>query len=150
MKLLIFLQNAWRRNAGPDDVVFFPQLPERSRAIWEKALWRSPSGKRLKEMLPDIEGLEISVTNASPRIGNKSFSKFPMDPDYVLAELQANQPDVVLLCGNEAVSAEDIVREWGVANGGVKVEGAQHPAYRLLSKKGTDAVRKRLEAACQS
>lgn len=133
MKLLVFLQNAWRRNAGPDDVVFLPRAPERSQEIWESALWACLTGKKLRNMIP--EGFETSCTNASPRIGSHAAAKFPMDPQYVREELFAHRPDVVLLCGGEAHKAEPIIDAFARENGqeiwGVK---AAHPAWRSMTK----------------
>jgi len=132
MKLLVILQNAWRRKAGPNDTCWIPSAPERSKKLWEKALWKSLSGKKLKQMIPD--NMEVVVTNASPRIGNVSSSHFPMEPEYVLAELDENLPDVVLLCGKEAEKAFDLIFDWAEEKGRkISVVLAPHPAWRALS-----------------
>ncbi len=144
MKLLVILQNAWRRKAGPNDVCWIPSAPERSKALWERALWKSLSGRKLIQMIP--EGIDVIVTNASPRIGNVSSSHFPMEPEYVLAELDENKPDLVLLCGNEAQKAWELVFQWAEEEQReISVINSPHPAWRGLSKKHMEATKVALE-----
>lgn len=145
MKLLVILQNAWRRKAGPNDTCWLPSAPERSKELWEKALWKSLSGRKLIKMLPP-ENVEIAVTNASPRIGNVSSSRFPMEPEYVLAELDVHKPDIVLLCGVEAQKAWELIFQWAEEEEQeICVVNAPHPAWRGLSKKHMEATRIALE-----
>lgn len=149
MKLLVFLQNAWRHNAKPGDIVWLPAAPERSKALWEKALWACVTGRKLAGMIPD--GLETTVTNASPRIGSTSASKFPMDPAYVRAELGANRPDVGLLCGAEAQKAKDYVDLWAIANDReVPVLQSPHPAWRMMSRTMMAATHQELTKIVES
>lgn len=144
LKLLVFLQNAWRHNAKPGDIVWLPAVPERSKALWEKALWACVTGRKLGSMLPD--GLETTVTNASPRIGSTAASKFPMDPAYVRAELETNRPAVVLLCGAEAQKAKDYVDLWAIAQDldDFPVIACPHPAWRMLSRQDSARVKSAL------
>lgn len=144
MKLLIFLQNAWRHNAKVGDIVWFPAAPERSKALWDRALWACVTGRKLAGMIP--AGLDTTVTNASPRIGSTSTSKFPMDPGYVRAELEANQPAVVLLCGAEAQKAKDYVDLWAIAHdlGDFPVITCPHPAWRMFSLRDAARVKSAL------
>lgn len=88
------------------------------------------------------EGAEVHVGNASPVIGNNSRSKFPMEPEHVLAQIEAWQPRIVLLLGEEAKKARYIAEGKGL----VVIEGP-HPAWRLLSRERTTQIQEELSEA---
>lgn len=116
MKILVFLQNMWRRGAvegqrGWLPLEYLERLGEEkyqrmSRISHEWALWKSPTGKGLEQMLPlerlEAAGIEVVVTNASPLVGSKASSRFPMDAEFVRAELMEHQPRLLVLLGEEA------------------------------------------------
>lgn len=140
-KVLVLLQNAWKFGAQPEQRQWLRNAtPEVSRDFWEKALWNSLTGERLKWMLP--EDCEIRVGNVSPLIGNNAQSKFPMEPLHVLAQIREWQPTVVVLLGNEAKKARSTVE---ALNLGI-VEGP-HPAYRALSRRWGAAIRQKIISA---
>lgn len=60
--ILYVLQNAWSRRAKPGQ----KEWPG-AEASWERALWHSHTGKRLREMIPD--DADFKVCNASPLVG---------------------------------------------------------------------------------
>lgn len=141
IKLLVLLQNAWKHGAQEGQRQWLiGQSAEASHAFWERALWASPTGFRLEWMIPG--GVDARIGNASPVIGGNSKSKFPMEPEHVLVQIEAWQPRVVLLLGTEAKKARYIVEERGLA----VVEGP-HPAWRLLSREKAREVHERLSEA---
>ncbi len=139
-RVLVVLQNAWRRNARPGQVSWSLVYPERSRQLWERALWRSHTGKRLKGMLP--ENCEVRVGEASPKVANNPRDVFPMEPAHVRQQVEEWKPDVALLLGKEAQKAKVLVEGMGV-----RVVVGPHPAYRLLSKAMAAEVRQKVAQA---
>jgi hypothetical protein len=125
--ILIFLQNAYIPN-GID--------PYRitNRRVWERLLWRSVTGRRLKEMIPD--GAEVYITESTTQVGTHPNDKFPPEPVFMLKEIVSHKPSVVLACGKVAQSGLDQIPYPYIA--------APHPASRTLSKADTKAIRERL------
>lgn len=124
LKLLVVLQCEWELDGRP-----------RPRKQWERALWRSYTGKRLREMLP----CDATVINATAQVGHTSSACFAPDSAHIQRWVDLVLPDVILVCGRVAKS--------GMA--GVKTEAVcietYHPAYRALSKDMTAAVRCELQ-----
>ena len=136
MKILVFLQNAWKWGALEGQTKWWPAASnEDSHRAWQDALWRSQTGIRLLEMLP--EDCDVRVGNVSPLIGPVPASKFPMDAEHVISEINAHAPDVVLLLGLEAAKASSLVE-----GKGVRLIMGPHPASRRLPKDRTAAIRK--------
>lgn len=123
-KLLVFLQCAWRINA-----TFL------NREDWLNALWKSYSGKRLKEMLPD--SYEIYIENSTPKVGDNPDAIFPPDLIHMRNTIDMFNPDIILACGEVAQS--------GCEQLGIDFIDAPHPAYRALSKEMTASIKDRLE-----
>lgn len=134
----MFLQNAWRRTATPGQKYWIENREDKlARGKWLVALWNSQTGKRLEEMLPDR--CIVKVENASPLIGNVSWSFYPIDYEWVKAKYMEYKPDIVLLLGKEAQKAERILSGTAIVKG-------HHPAWRLLSKKETLRIKAELES----
>lgn len=138
--LLVLLQNAWMRGARPGQTEFWPAdrpKPEGfdTRRFWQQSLWRSQTGKRLREMLPFTEWDHVYVGNASPLVGATSKAKFPFDASHVAGIIERVTPSLALLCGSEASKAAHLF-----AGLEIPVVQAPHPAWRLLSKEATAAV----------
>lgn len=126
MTLLIILQNAYGLRADTP-------LP-----VWDRLLWRSYTGKRLKEMLPD-EVADYTVTNASKMIGQDAGSVCPPDKEHIRSMIEFAQPRVILACGKIAQQA--------LTEMGVEFIAAPHPAWRMLTKEMTAAIREQLRQA---
>ncbi len=140
-KVLVFLQNAWKHGAQPEQRQWLvDETPEVSRDFWEKALWASPTGERLKWMLP--KSCEIRVGNASPLIGDNSRSKFPMDPLHVIAQIEEWQPRVVVLLGKESQKARSTVEAFNLG-----IVDGPHPAYRVFSRRWGLVIRQKIIAS---
>lgn len=121
MKVLYILQNAYRSD----------KYNFRNKEEWHEDLFRSHTGKRLSEMIP--EGVEYYVINSSPNIGSHADSKFPPDNNYISEWYNKIKPDVVVACGKVAQKGcDEIALEY------IK---APHPAWRALSKKITKSIR---------
>lgn len=136
-EVLFVLQNAWRRGATAGERGWSADEDTRRRAHWKQALWKSHTGKRLREMIPD--GCDFEVINASPFVGDKSWAVFTADPEYVLSQIDGYQPRLVVLCGNVAAQlAAPLARK------GITYLRTPHPAYRLLSKVMTAAIREEI------
>lgn len=147
MKLLVFLQNAWKHGAAEGQTKWWPGATrEESRRAWETALWRSQSGKRLVEMLPEV--CETVIANVSPFIAPTAGTHYSMDESHVISQVLFHQPDVVLLLGKEARKAAAVIvtahdRRRGPS--AIRIVVGPHPAWRLLSKAHTAEIRKELE-----
>ena len=149
MKVLVFLQNAWKHGATEGQTKWLPDnSDEASNRAWQSALWRSQTGKRLKEMLP--EGCVAYVTNVSPLIAPAAKVYYPMDREHVISEVFSHKPDVVLLLGTEAKTAaamlatqKDNNGEWLLAH--ARIVAGPHPAWRVLSKERTAEIRREIE-----
>ncbi len=135
MQVLFVLQNAWRKSAkaGERDV-------GRER-VWDRLLWRSQTGRRLKEMIP--EGIDFSVVNASALVGDHSASVYPVDMALMAMRLGRIKPDVVVLCGKVAAGLAPLVEDAQTT-----LVIAPHPAWRALSKEHTARIKEEIEIAC--
>ena len=134
MKVLFVLQNAWRKGAKPGETDL-----ER-RGAWERLLWRSPTGKRLKEMIPD--GIEGVVVNASPNVGSRSWAVFAADCMLMHARMKRIQPALVVLCGKVAQELVPVVKDYETP-----FVLAPHPAWRRLSKAAMIEIRETIRDA---
>jgi len=126
--LLIVLQNAWRENGK-----------EYTYEQWLPKLWASHTGKRLREMLPDMRGRTYMVTNASPKVGMTAGAAFPPDIAHLRTMIERFKPRVILGCG--------LVAQHGLGLLDVTHVQAPHPAWRRLTKEIAAGVRVLLEEA---
>ncbi len=133
-RVLFVLQNAWRRSAKPGETEWLHEK------VWLRLLWRSMTGKRLREMIPD--GIDFEVVNATLRIGDRAAATFPADRLLMLARLRSRRPDLVVLCGKVAQELTMIVGAYGYP-----CILAPHPAWRALPKTQTAEIREEIELA---
>lgn len=139
MRILVLMQNAWKWGAVEGQTKWWPAASdEDSDLAWQDALWRSQSGIRLREMLP--EDCDVYVGNASPLIGPVPRSKYSMDAQHVITLLNKHSPDVVLLLGKEAARAL-----WLVEDKDIRAVLGPHPASRSLSKATTADIKRDIE-----
>lgn len=124
--ILVLLQNA-----------YYPGGCKRpmNRRLWLWLLWRSHTGKRLKEMLP--EGLEYYVDEANPKIGEHADACFPADLTHLSRLLDTVHPTLILACGR--------IAQEGCRKLDVPFMSVPHPAWRFLSKETTAEIRRKLE-----
>lgn len=132
MKLLILLQNAWKRGTKPGQTEWLPgRGRQESRIAWTGALLKSPTGVRLDKLLLEVRlganlcYADVSVENASSLIANRPQQRFPADFYHVRLVLNCHEPDAVLLLGKEARRCRELCE----AVGAVVVEGP-HPSSR--------------------
>ena len=130
-QVLFVLQNAWRKSAKPGE-----RDVGRER-VWDRLLWRSQTGRRLKEMIPDDTTFE--VVNASTWVGNYSSAVFPVDQALMAMRLGRIKPDVVVLCGKVAAGLAPLVEDARTT-----LVIAPHPAWRLLSKEHTARIKQEI------
>lgn len=126
MKTLVILQCAWYHNGNA-----------RKRQTWEKGLWRSHTGRRLKKMLPDSDDLVVTVINSTGEIGTRPQAVLPADLTHISNWLREVMPDLVITCGKIAHGA---LSKIGVAHIAVP-----HPAWRRLSNEQVENIRADLE-----
>lgn len=131
MKVLYVLQNAWRNGAKPGE-------RDWDGPTWLRALWRSQTGKRLREMIPD--GIEYEVVNASPFVGSRAWNVFAADCVLMHSRMRRIRPDLVVLCGKVAQELAPVVGQYNTPH-----LDAPHPAWRRLSKAETADIRHRAE-----
>ncbi len=117
-RVLYVLQNAWRRSAQEGEITTGRE------AAWERLLWRSQTGKRLKEMIP--AGIPFRVMNASPLVGNHSKSRFQASLEHVWHQVVEYRPMVVVLLGTEAAKLEKQLP-------GPQIVVGPHPCWRRWS-----------------
>lgn len=122
--ILVVLQCAWYHDGK-----------SRPYKTWIKALWKSHTGRRLKEMLP--EDVPFVICNASPQIGQDAGASFKADPAHVADMINRVKPTIVLGCGAIAHSA--------LSKLDVEYIKAPHPAWRRLTKERTKKIRHVLE-----
>jgi hypothetical protein len=129
--ILVVLQNAYRHDAEDSE----------AEQRWLDGIWllggtgwKSHTGKRLKEMLPDDAC--VVLTNSSRNVGNKSSAIFPADLEYLAEKIARIKPSIILACGKVAQEAMERL--------GVEHIRAPHPAWRLLSKEHTARVRREI------
>ena len=136
-RVLFVLQNAWRRGAVPGEL----ESDHEPRA-WERGLWRSQTGKRLREMIPDdlMISMQFEVVNASLRVGSHSTAVFAADSLLMHARMQRIQPDFVVLLGKVAEKLAPVVASYNRPC----IIGPQ-PAWRLLSKVRTAELKEEIE-----
>lgn len=128
------LQNAWRKSAKPGE-----RDVGRER-VWDRLLWRSQTGRRLREMIPDDTTFE--VVNASALVGNHSSSVYPADTALMAMRLGRIKPTVVVLCGKVAAGLAPLIEDAQTT-----LVIAPHPAWRLLSKEHTARIKTEIEIA---
>lgn len=131
---LFVLQNAWRKSAKPGEI----DLARKS--VWDRLLWRSQTGHRLKEMIPD--NITYEVVNASALVGNYSAAVYPVDKALMAMQLGRIKPDVVVLCGKVAAGLAPLVEDAQTT-----LVITPHPAWRLLSKENTARIKEEIEIA---
>lgn len=138
-RILFVLQNAWRKGAKPGE-----RESDHSERAWHRQLWRSQTGKRLREIIPeDIFVLDkFVVVNASPFVGSRSFAVFAADSLLMHARMQRLQPELVVLCGKVAQELVHVVKQHERP-----YILAPHPAWRLLSKVRTAEIKEEISSA---
>ena len=136
MQVLFVLQNAWRKSAKPGEI----DLGRKS--VWDRLLWKSQTGRRLREIIPD--DITFEVVNASALVGNHSASVYPADQALMAMRLRSIKPDVVVLCGKVAAGLAPLVEASQMT-----LVITPHPAWRLLSKEHTARIKTEIEIACQ-
>lgn len=119
--ILVVLQNAYREGADGS----------RAEQRWLKSIWRdggtgwkSHTGKRLKNILPEYYSVE--VINASNNVGNVPSACFHADVKHIEQAIMELQPRVIVGCGRIAQAALDEL--------GYDYVQSPHPAWRQLSK----------------
>ncbi len=140
-RILFVLQNAWRRGAKPGE-----REDAHSDRAWHWALWRSQTGKRLREIIPEEIFVlnHFKVVNASPFVGRQSFAVFAADSLLMHARMLNLQPELVVLCGKVAQNLAHVVEQHERP-----YILAPHPAWRMLSKVRTAEIRTEIELALQ-
>ncbi len=133
-QVLFVLQNAWRKSAKPGE------REVGRESVWDRLLWRSQTGRRLKEMIPD--DITFEVVNASEQVGNHSASVYPVDQALMAMRLGRIKPDVVVLCGKVAAGLALLVEDSQTT-----LVITPHPAWRLLSKEHTARIKTEIEIA---
>lgn len=125
MKILFVLQNGYHSE----------KYHYRNNEEWHEDLNRSFTGKRLDEMIPD--NAKVFVIEASKNIGNHPDSCFPADSSHIHEKIELYKPDIICGCGK--------IAQAGLTELGVPFVPLPHPAWRQLSKKMTNEIKKRLE-----
>jgi hypothetical protein len=108
MKILAFLQNQWFK---PSSIKTIERMyathgatPEGRASVNARLLfYRSLTGRRLKAAFGDLCD-SIVWEEASRRVGDKSTSKFPADPQHVVAVIEHFKPSIVLTFGSIALN----------------------------------------------
>lgn len=127
--LLVVLQNAYIADREVEE----GYVPDFSLRSFRESL----TGKRLKHAIP--EGVEVQIRNASPLIGRTADSNFPPSVSYVEAQIKRIRPHVILACGKNANEAIDQLEV------DCHVVRMPHPAFRQLSNKTLEQVRRKIE-----
>ena len=127
--VLFVLQNAWRRGAKDGE-----REDQHSDRVWKRLLWRSQTGKRLREMIPD--GIEYEVVNASLSVGSRSRATFAADCMLMHSRMKRIKPALVVLCGKVAQELVPVVKDYGTP-----FVAVPHPAWPRLPKTATANVR---------
>jgi len=123
--LLVVLQNAYGVEDG--------YIPSYEKESFSKC----HTGIRLRRAIP--ENVSVRIINASPLVGREASSNFKPDIEYIEKSLTEIQPCVILACG---VNARKGIRQ---VNTDIPVIEMAHPAYRALTNKTLDKVRKQIE-----
>jgi hypothetical protein len=129
--ILVLLQNPWS-----------PHYAGRvwPRRFWLKALWRSRTGKRLRQMLDGISEEHYIIDEANPICTATPSGVMPFDKLHVEVLIKANpQIRVIVACGKQAQKACDYLVSRGLY--GSSVLHVPHPAYRLLTSVGVHQIR---------
>ncbi len=135
MQIVLFvLQNSWRKSAKPGEQELGRE------AVWRRLLWRSQTGRRLTEMIPN--DISFEVVNASALVGNHSASVYPVDMALMALRLARIVPVVVVLCGKVAAGLAPLVEAAQIT-----LVIAPHPAWRALSKEHTARIKTEIELA---
>lgn len=139
--VLFVLQNAWRRGAVAGE-----REDDHCVRAWKRGLWRSLTGRRLREMIPEdlMISMRFEVVNASPFVGKTSSSIFPADKAIMTLRLARYEPHLVVLCGKVAEQLRPLLDEFGQ---GYLV--TPHPAWRMLSKERRAQIRGEIESKTQ-
>ncbi len=131
MQVLFVLQNAWRKSAKPGE------RDVGRESVWDRPLWRSQTGRRLKEMIPN--DITFEVVNSSALVGSHSAAVYPADQALMAMRLGRIKPDVVVLCGKVAAGLAPLVEDAQTT-----LVIAPHPAWRLLSKEHTARIKQEI------
>lgn len=104
---------------------------KRPYTVWEKRLWKSHTGRRLKNYIPD--GVSYKVINSTFRSGVESSACFPPNLEYIKRKVEEFNPKVIVPCGKVA---KEVVCELGL-----EYFPAPHPAWRQLSNEYIEKIR---------
>jgi hypothetical protein len=131
--VLAILQNQWFKN--PESArAAYARNPERRHDLNRAFLFlRSTTGRNLRREFGQHLCDHIIWEEASPKIGGKSDSKFPPDPDHIAKQFELVRPRVVLLFGAIAAEGWDLcLRRTPVMRRehGVLIFDGPHPAAR--------------------
>lgn len=113
--LLVVLQNPYQKG----------QLKSWNPAVWRKEFESSRSGQRLLKFLPTRDWT-IKYSNANPKIGASSDSKFDANTTHLSERIQKVSPTAILACGDSA--REAVLSIWDGP-----LFCMPHPAYRVLT-----------------
>ncbi len=108
MKIVAFLQNQWWHDPEgvKERIASAPDSEKYRRRLIRYGLSICTTGKRLEKYLLPIIGPEIWKMilweNSSRKIGGKSKSSFPADPNHMQKVIVEQQPDVILVFGKIA------------------------------------------------
>lgn len=133
-KLLVVLQCPWKKGKLANGW---------DREIWFEELWRSRTGVRLSEAIPEEE-FEVEICNSNPTLVDTPDGVLPPDLKHLRTLIEIERPNVILACGNVARGA---IKELKPS---IPVVEMPHPAFRLLSKRMTGEVRQRLTSFASS
>lgn len=111
--MVVFLQNAWS-----------PVYAGRvwPRPSWIRALIRSRSGQRLRNLIDDFEVCE----NTTPAVGPDANSVMAPDLDHIRAVIARRRPKAIVCCGKQACAA--VAKVWDGP-----LLAVPHPANRVLT-----------------
>jgi uracil-DNA glycosylase len=127
-KLLVILQCPWRKGRLKNGW---------NSQIWLGELWKSRTGTRLREALPQ-EIFEVKICNANPSLADSPDGIFPADLAHLRRVIRRIRPNLILACGSVAQKATEEISL------GVPVVAMKHPAYRLLSRQMTAEIKSQL------
>ena len=133
-KVVVFLQNAWSPLYAGSLVSPKAVKGTWPRESWLRALHKSRSGQRLKNLIDHCEGIEWWFDNTTPFVGGTPDSVIRPNYQHMLSVMAEQQPALVVCMGNQARDTwKHLAR--GAAYSHYPVLFLPHPAYRLLTSK---------------
>ena len=117
---IVILQNAW-----------YEKLKKKPYDKWLIALWKSHTGRRLIEMLP--EGIPYFIINSTDEITDNPNDALEANYRWIRKWMRLVKPKIVLACGKVAQKACYELK--------IKHIIAPHPAWRGLMKLKTAQIK---------